>query len=170
MMDGLTLKTYGLPYIFWAYAGCSIGVIIVMFLAIKQPVLKLVALGDQADAVLGHGLLGFIGFLPIAILSFFFFEKRIISREKTIKMEYRVFGVKFFSKKYSYNSPDDFSVDSFLDSPNVARINAQQENLGFQNKGYHVLWLHQNKKRIAIDRHSRKSDLVKLKELITSGK
>ncbi len=35
----LMLKTYGLPYIFWIYAICSVAVVFLMFLAIKAPVL-----------------------------------------------------------------------------------------------------------------------------------
>ncbi len=39
--DMLILKTYGLPYIFWIYALCSVTVVFFMFLAIKEPILKL---------------------------------------------------------------------------------------------------------------------------------
>ena len=55
--QSVTLKTYGLPYIFWLYAVCCVAVIFFMFLAIKAPVLKLVSLGDETDATLGYALL-----------------------------------------------------------------------------------------------------------------
>ena len=70
--DRLTLKTYGLPYIFWIYAICTVAVIFFMFLAIKAPVLKLIELGDETDATLGYSLLTFIGLLPVFIFAFFY--------------------------------------------------------------------------------------------------
>ena len=43
-VDKITLKTYGLPYIFWGYALGICLVILFMFLAIKAPILKLIQL------------------------------------------------------------------------------------------------------------------------------
>src|SRR4051812_41146886 len=98
--DGeLILKTYGLPYIFWIYALCSIAVVFFMFLAVKEPVLKLVQLGDDTDATLGYSLLTFIGSLPVFILAFFFYEKRITKKGPEIKLIHKVFGITVFSEK-----------------------------------------------------------------------
>ena len=166
--EGLTLKSYGLPYIFWIYAAASIAVIIFMFLAVKDPVLKLIQLGDETDATLGYTLLSFIGLLPVFILSFFFYEKRIICQTKKITLQYRLWGLKFFSETFSYTSEDPFSVAPFLSSPNLARIAAKEESKNFENKGYYVLWVTlDDGKKILIDRHSRKADLLKLKDLIS---
>ena len=165
--ETLILKTYGLPYIFWFYALCSISIVGFMFLGIKEPVLKLIHLGDETDATLGYALLGFVGLLPVTILGFFFYEKRIIRKADTLSLVHKVFGITFFSEKFSLSSPDDLSVDSFIESPNVARMKGDGESLGFQNKGYFILWLTlPNKKRIQLDRHSRKVDLEKLRKLI----
>lgn len=165
--DGVTLKTYGLPYIFWIYAFCAVAVVFFMFMAIKAPVLKLIELGDETDATLGYSLLSVIGVSPLVIFSFFFYEKRIIRKGMELHMEYRLFGLKVFSEKFLLESGDSLTIDSFLDSPNVARMNNTPEAAGFQNKGYFVLWLQpKNGKRILIDRHSRKVDLEKLKILI----
>jgi hypothetical protein len=166
--DGvLTLKSYGLPYIFWLYALCSILVVFFMFLAVKEPVLKLIKLGDETDAILGYSLLTFIGLLPVFILSFFFYEKRILKHKNTIGLVHKVFGITVFSEKFLVESSDDLTVEGYLSSPNVARMNHSQENVGFQNKGYFVLWLKsQDGKRIQVDRHSRKADLEKLKSLL----
>ncbi len=166
--DGLTLKSYGLPYIFWIYAAASIAVILFMFLAVKDPVLKLIALGDETDSTLGYTLLSLIGLLPVFILSFFFYEKRIVASVKKITLEYRLFGIKFFSKTFTYTAEDPFSVAPFLSSPNLARLAAKEESKNFENKGYYVLWVTlDDGKKILIDRHSRKADLLKLKDLIT---
>jgi hypothetical protein len=169
IQDGktLTLKTYGLPYIFWIYAFCSVAIIFFMFLAIKAPVLKLIELGDETDALLGNSLLGFIGCLPLAVFAFFFYEKRLIASPGTIGIEHRVFSFKFFSETLKLESHDSLMVAPFLSSPNVARMKNDSSEQGFQNKGYFVLWLtSENGKKIQIDRHSRKVDLEKLKELL----
>lgn len=166
--ETLTLKTYGLPYIFWFYALCSVAVIFFMFLAIKEPVLKLISLGDETDATLGYSLLSFVGFLPVVIFSFFFYEKRITRRVDEIGLEHRVFGIKFFSEKFILESTDQLVVEPFLDSPNVARMKNAEESQGFQNKGYFVLYLKtKDNQKIMIDRHSRKVDLEKLRNLLT---
>jgi hypothetical protein len=169
--DGvLTLKTYGLPYIFWFYALCSVAVVFFMFIGVKEPVLKLISLGDETDATLGYSLLTFIGLIPVLILSFFFYEKRIIKNNLEIGLSHRVFGIPFFSEKFLIENGDDLTVESFLTSPNVARMEARQDNVGFQNKGYFVLWLKsKDGKKIQIDRHSRKADLEKLKSLLENN-
>ena len=163
----LTLKTYGLPYIFWIYALCILAVIAFMFLAIKAPILKLISLGDGSDASLGYALLAFIGFFPVLILGFFFYEKRIVKIGNDIQMIHKIFGVTFFSETFTLHEEEPFSISSFLSSPNVARMKSNEENLGFQNKGYFILWIKTKEgKKIQIDRHSRKIDLEKLKSLL----
>lgn len=165
--DSITLKTYGLPYIFWIYAFCIIAVIFFMFLAIKAPILKLIALGDSTDASLGYVLLSFILLLPVSILGFFFYEKRIIKSQTEIKLVHRVFGITVFSENFQLDEVEPYTISSFLTSPNVARLNANEENVGFQNKGYYILWIKtKNGKKIQIDRHSRKTDLEKLRLIL----
>jgi hypothetical protein len=166
----LTLKTYGLPYIFWFYAFCSVTVVFFMFLAVKEPVLKLIELGDDTDALLGYSLLTFIGLIPVLILSFFFYEKRIIKGKNILKLVHKVFGITVFSEKFAMEDGEELVVEAFLSSPNVARINSREDNVGFQNKGYFILWLKsKNGKRVQIDRHSRKVDLDKMKGLLENA-
>jgi hypothetical protein len=165
--EKLTLKTYGLPYIFWGYATAIILIILFMFLAIKAPVLKLIHLGDETDATLGYSLLTFIGSLPVFILAYFFYEKRITRKGHELGMEYRFFGLKILSEKFELQTDDHLVVEPYISSPNIARMKGGDESGGFQNKGYYVLWLKiANGKRILIDRHSRKADLIKLRELL----
>ena len=165
--EKITLKTYGLPYIFWGYALAISLMILFMFLAIKAPILKLIALGDETDAILGYALFAFLGFLPLFLLGFFFYEKRIIRTKHDLILEYRIFGLKIFSETFTPHLQDAFEVSAFLSSPNVARSRGDEESAGFQNKGYFILWLRtQDGKRINIDRHSRKADLMKLESLL----
>ena len=163
----LTLKTYGLPYIFWIYALCIVSVIAFMFLAIQAPILKLIELGDSTDATLGFSLLGIIGLMPLMVFGFFFYEKRLIRQGNDLRVEHRIFGVKVLSSIYALVSSDQLSVEPFLSSPNIARIKNEEESTGFQNKGYFVLWLKVGDKKVQLDRHSRKVDLEKLKVLLT---
>src|SRR5690606_17872693 len=114
----LTLKTYGLPYIFWFYALCSVTVVFFMFLAVKEPVLKLIELGDDTDALLGYSLLTFIGLIPVLILSFFFYEKRIIKGKNILKLVHKVFGITVFSEKFAMEDGEELVVEAFLSSPN----------------------------------------------------
>jgi hypothetical protein len=166
----IILKTYGLPYIFWIYAFAIIIALIFLFIAGRGPVLKYIQIGDDLDALLGYSLLSFLGLLPVILLGFFFFEKRIIKEGPLITMEYRIFGLKAFSEKFTMAKDNALIVDTFLDSPNVARMKANEENLGFQNKGYFILWLiTDNGKKIALDRHSRKADLLKLQDMLETN-
>jgi hypothetical protein len=166
--ESVTLKSYGLPYIFWIYAVCVLAVVFFMFLAIKAPILKLVDLGDETDATLGYALLTFMGLIPIFLFGFFFYEKRIIKTKNDLTLQYRLFGLKVFSETFLCDPANPFQIESFLDSPNVARMKGSEESAGFQNKGYYNLWLKtQDGKKILVDRHSRKADLVKLQNLLT---
>lgn len=163
----ITLKSYGLPYIFWFYAACVIGIIFLMFLGIKGPVMKLVSLGDETDATLGYTLLTLVGGSPLVILAFFFYEKRIIASSKQIKLQHRIFWIPVFTETLEVKSLDQLVIEAHLDSPNVARLRSQEGTQGFQNKGYFVLWFKKDEKnKILIDRHSRKVDLEKLKGLL----
>lgn len=165
--DSITLKSYGLPYIFWLYAACIIGVIILMFIGIRTPILKLISLGDETDATLGYALLTLIAISPLAVLSFFFYEKRIIGKKNELRLQHRVFWIPVFTEKFKIESMDQLFVEIYMDSPNVARLKAQEGTQGFQNKGYFILWLQLDEKnKILIDRHSRKVDLEKLKKLL----
>lgn len=165
--ETLTLKTYGLPYIFWIYALCSVLVVFFMFLAIKEPVLKLISLGEDTDASLGYALLTFVGMVPVFIFSFFFYEKRITKKKNELGLEHRVFGLKVFSEKFLLESQDQLEITNYIDSPNIARMKNTPESQGFQNRGYFTLKLTSPEgKKIMIDRHNRKIDLEKLREML----
>ena len=165
--DQLILKTYGLPYIFWIYAICAVLVVFFMFLAIKEPILKLISLGDETDALLGYSLLTIVGLMPVFTFAFFFYEKRITRKKNELGLEHRVFGLKVFSEKFLLEKDDQLEITNFVDSPNIARMKNTPESMGFQNRGYFTLNLRSaDGKKILLDRHNRKVDLEKLKELL----
>lgn len=163
----ITLRSYGLPYIFWGYALGALMMVMFMFLAVKDPLFKLISLGDEVDILLGYSLIGFIALIPILTLAFFFYEKRIIRKGNDITLQYRVYGLPVFTETFTIKNSDALSTEHFIDSPNVARMKGGEESVGFQNKGYFILWLTDiHDKKIILDRHSRKADVEKLAILL----
>jgi hypothetical protein len=163
------LKTYGLPYIFWGYALASLAVLFFLWLAVRAPINKLRELGDGLDILLINGLEALLILTPITVLSFFFYEKRLIAFKSILEINHRLFGISFFKRRVILTKPA-FQIQHHLDAPNVARIQGGEAAIGFQNKGYFVLWANQlEKKSIAIDRHSRKTDLESLKIILESA-
>ncbi len=165
-INKVTLKSYGLPYIFWGYALASLAVLFFLWLAVKEPMEKLAGLGGP-DALLVLALQIFIFSLPLIMLGFFFYEKTLTTTPGQLTIGHRLYGFKVSEKTYALTA-DPFQVDHFIDAPNVARIKGGPEAVGFQNKGYFTLWAQvQNQKAIRVDRHSRKSDLEALAALLS---
>lgn len=162
----VALKSYGLPYIFWGYALASLSVLFFLWLAVREPMEKLAAMGG-ADAALVLALKIFIYALPLITLGFFFYEKTLICTPGQLTVAHRLYGLKIKEKSYAL-AADPFTVDHFMDAPNVARLKGGPEAVGFQNKGYFTLWLRtQDDKVVRLDRHSRKADLEALAALLS---
>lgn len=163
----LILKTYGLPMVFWAYlAGCFV-VFFAMWLASKATLQKLLTYEDPTLNALGYLVYATLILTPIILLGFFFYEKFMIKSGKTLKLVYRIFFVPFFSKTIKLDENDSITVEHFMDSPNMAKIYNKEELRGFENKGYFELRAISNGEKILIDRHTRKADLVKIKDLLS---
>jgi hypothetical protein len=98
----------------------------------------------------------------------FFYEKWLIKSSNTLVVQHRVFFLPLYKKTYKLDSKTPFIVDHFLDSPNIAKIEKDPKMRAFENQGHFLLRAHlENKKFIDLDRHSRKSDLIKIKELLS---
>ena len=172
--DSITLKTYGLPMIFWGYLMAALSVVFLMWLASKDVIDKLVNYDDPSLVYLGMLVKWTIILSPIIAIAFFFYEKVITKKDHNISLTYKVFYLPFFRKSYELKSKDSFVVNHYMDSPNMAKLRRQQgldtdEALKhFENRGYFELSIIDAKdKKISIDRHSRKVDLVKLKDLLS---
>lgn len=169
----LILRTYGLPMIFWGYFLAAASVVFLMWLASRDIIKKLISYDDPSLYILGHLVQWFLILSPFIALCFFFYEKVITKKEKTLSITYRLFFIPFFKKNYQLQSTDSIEVNHFLASPNMAKLRRQQgidnaEALKhFETKGYFELDLiDKNGKRINFDRHSRKADLIKLREIL----
>ncbi|MBY0414265.1 MAG: hypothetical protein K2Q18_08870 [Bdellovibrionales bacterium] len=172
--ETLTLRTYGLPMIFWGYLGAALSVLLIMWLASRAVVLKLLSYTEDPTLLfLGHLVQWTLIFAPIVLFGFFFYEKVISKKGATLVVSHRIFFITFWKKTYTLSSKDSIIVNHFMDSPNMAKIRNRQ-GLGnveamkhFENKGYFELSIKTDKdKQVSIDRHSRKADLVKLRELL----
>jgi hypothetical protein len=166
----VVIKSYGLPYVFWLYAGAILIVELAMYLAVKNPLSKLSSIGDSFDQVIYFSLNLVLMLVPISLGAFFFFEKVIERSKQELKLKYRFFGITFKQKIISLKEGIPFQVGHFIDSPNMARIKDEKAMKNFQNKGYFELFaITSENKSILIDRHSRKADLEKLVGLLQLG-
>lgn len=163
----VTLKTYGLPYLFWGYAAAILTAIFFLWLAIREPLAKLKTYDDAFDLALVYSLDLLIYVTVISLIAFLFYQKTLQRLTNTLIISHRFFGLTFLKRSYTIRL-ESFKILHHLDSPNVARLRGGEEERGFQNKGYFTLWVEtEDKKYIQIDRHSRKADLSALKALLT---
>ncbi|MBC7538325.1 MAG: hypothetical protein H7281_05865 [Bacteriovorax sp.] len=162
----VVLKTYGLPMVFWSYLAASLIVIGTMWLASKSAIHKLLTYEDASLQGLAYLVQFTLILTPFILLGFFFYEKELRKTGLEIKLVYKVFFIPFYFKNIILDSNDALSVDHFMDSPNMAKIHNVSELKHFENKGYFELHAMSGGKSILIDRHTRKADLLKLKELL----
>jgi hypothetical protein len=167
--QSITLKTYGLPYIFWGYAFGILLLEFAMYLAVRSPLEKLASIGDSIDQFIYFSLNLVLLSIPLTLLCFFFYEKRLEKKGRELFIHWRFFGLTVKTQKIELKANDAFTVGHFIDSPNMARIKDEKALKGFQNKGYFELFAHLNSgKSVLIDRHSRKADLEKMIELLNT--
>lgn len=170
--DSITLKTYGLPYIFWGYAAAIMAVVTAMYLAVRGPLMKLLELNSGGvDALIFYSLHLCLLAVPFSILLYFFYEKNLTGQKNKLIITHKFFGIPVKAESYELEPQTPYYIDHFLDSPNMARIKSEEKMVGFQNKGYFELFARvKEAKPILVDRHSRKVDLQKLIELLESVK
>jgi hypothetical protein len=162
----IIVKSYGLPLIFWGYALAIISVIAFMALASASVIQKLLSMPSSIDHSLAYLLLFTLIIIPLSLISFFFYEKKIIKTANELSLVYSLFKLPFYQKKYPLSEDHLFQITNHLDSPNVAKIRNLPQERGFQNKGYFQLFLITDNKQVFIDRCSKKIDLEKLQKLL----
>ena len=165
--EGITLKTYGLPMIFWGYLAAILSVVFVMWIASLDIIAKMLTYNDPLLTFLAYLVRGFLIIGPTILVGFYFYEKFLIKHKNTLTIIHRVFFIPIKKETLKLNSTDAFLVNHFMDSPNVAKLKNEKELKGFENKGYFELHALVNDKKIFIDRSSRKEDLLKLKDLLS---
>ena len=112
----LTLKTYGLPYIFWGYLAASYIVLFAMYLGVKNPLLKLME--NTGDLNWYLGFVASVTFFSCVIgpLFFFFYEKRIVLKkeEQRIEMIHSLFHIPVKKENISPCKNDPLLVVHYL--------------------------------------------------------
>jgi len=164
----LSLKSYGLPYIFWGYITAILATLFVMYIAIRRPLQKIGHSEDTINLLIYYGVWGTFVAIIAFLLAALFYEKSFLKQSGTLIIKHKIFGVRFKSKVLELEENDPFSVDHHLDSPNIARKNQEDSMRAFQNQGYFTLRANaKGKKPIVIDRHNRKADLKKIAQLLS---
>lgn len=165
--NGITLKSYGLPLVFWGYLSAILVVIFAMGLAVKGPMLKLYNTDDTINKVLVLAAAATIILVPLVTIIFYFYEKFITKKDDTLTITHRIFWTPVLKKTYKMESKDSLEILHFMDSPNVAKLQQDPNLRGFENKGYFQLFSKlENGKLILVDRSSRKADLKKMMGLL----
>ncbi len=165
--QSISIKSYGLPMIFWGYLIAIIAVVSAMYLAVSGAINKLIATEDTINVVLAYSVLGIIYGLPALLIALYFYEKTITKKGELITIQHKVFWVPVMKKVIELDNKDAVELHHFMDSPNVAKMRAQPELKGFENRGYFELFAtNKNGKAIFLDRHSRKADIIKIRDLL----
>ncbi|MFG1522234.1 hypothetical protein [Halobacteriovorax sp. ZH2_bin.1] len=166
--EGLTLKTYGLPMVFWGYLLAAATVVIAMFIGVKGPMIKLYNTGDSINQALVIAVAATLFLIPFITLCFYMYEKFIVKQGDKLILKHRIFFIPIYKKVYKLEAKDAFSIDHFMDSPNVAKMKQDPTMRGFENKGYFQLFAKlENGKYIFVDRSNRKADLKKIQALLS---
>ena len=164
----LILKSYGLPYIFWGYLLGLIILITFMMIGIYEPASKLLKTRDLINLILVYGMYITLFGTILGFLTLFFIEIRIKINGNEITKEIFVYWVKLLSRTYTVENEQSLFIENFEGSPNIAKMEKKPDMKTHQNKGYFELKLGTPKSFILLDRHSRKVDLIKLRDLISS--
>ena len=164
----VTLKSYGLPYIFWLYGLAALVVYAAMMLGISSTLNTLLDSQDSINQILAMSFIVFSITLPVIVIGFFFYQKIISIQysQKTLKVTHKVFGIRLKTQTLKFEEQPQIDIYHYLDSPNMARIQHGKEMRGFQNKGYFILEAQAGSQKIVLDRSSSKSDLNKVKNLL----
>lgn len=165
---GISIKSYGLPYLFWGYMAAIDVVIFFMYLAVRSPLDKMIAGDDPINAALATSVYTFLFLSPLVLLGFFFYEKCITKVGTSLIIKHKIFSLPILKLHYTLAASDAFIIEHFLDSPNVAAIEDKKEFKGFQNRGHHLLFCKTKKgKKKFIDRHSQAGELKKIVTLLS---
>ncbi len=164
----VTLKSYGLPWLFWGYAAASLAAVFFLWLAVRAPLAKLAELGDGTDLWMVRSLQLLLALVPLALAAFLLYEKRLVRSPGELVAETRFLGLLVWRRRWILAPHEPFFIRHFLETPNMARLRGGDEALGFQNKGYFTLWARtRDGDEVEVDRHSRRADLEGVKSLLS---
>jgi hypothetical protein len=165
----ITLRTYGLPPIFWGYLAACLLAIGSLTLAVWPSVMKIIKSKELIDLLIGYGLIFTVFSVSLIFITLFFYEKNITKDKNHLTLTHKLYFMPFRKTNIELRESNQFSVNNFMASANVAKISGDESLRGFQNKGYYQLFaFDKNDQEIVIDRSSRKIDLEKIMILLTN--
>ena len=164
----LVLKTYGPPGIFWGYLAAIFSTLFFLYLASHNLLMTMLDGEEPVNRMLAVGvILVMVGSVP-TLLGIFFYEKILYKRGRNLDIVHRLFGVPVLRSSHELLSMDAFDVKHCLDSPNMARREQREGSRGFQNNGFYRLEAQLGEGAIlALDRHSQRRELERLKKLLS---
>jgi hypothetical protein len=167
--NAITLKTYGLPMIFWGYLAAIFVVLFAMALASISIIEKMLQYDDIVLNFLAILVLSTLIISPIFLLGFFFYEKFITKKNNQLIITHRIIFIPIVKKIFILKQDqENIFIDHFLDSPNMAKLKADKNLRGFQNKGYFELKFKTiDGKTHFLDRHSKSEELENLKKILS---
>jgi len=164
----LTIRSYGLPMIFWGYLLAILAVLFFMILAIKDPLYRAYQGPDQINQVIALVVFAILILAPIVLLSVYFYEKEIMMADKMLSLRHKVFFIPVKTQKVPLED-DSLYLEHFMESLNIAAQEKKQGMNGFENRGYFKLMVKtKGGKSYLVDRNSRRGEMRKLKELLES--
>ena len=118
----ITLKSYGLPLLFWGYLAALFSVLFFMFLATYKPLFKLMKTQDFFNQALGLSVLGLFILIPLSLLLFFFYEKIIEKKGQKLTLTHKLFWISCWKKTISLKNSQAFQVIPIRGTPNLAHL------------------------------------------------
>ena len=153
---------------FWAYILAILITMVVMYIAVAQPLVKIGSNGDFLGLLIFYAVWATFISLPAVLIGSLFYEKSLIKSELSLTVMHKVLGIPFFWKRLELERKDSFVVEHYMDTPNIARKKQVQELRAFQNQGHFTLKAGlKGHKLFLIDRHSRRADLKKMATLLS---
>ena len=95
----LLLKSYGLPYIFWAYIAALFITLFIMYMAIKAPLIKIGKSEDIINLLIYYSVWATFVSIPSFLLGALFYEKSFIKSGKNFVIKHKIMGLALISKK-----------------------------------------------------------------------
>ena len=164
----LSLRTYGLPYLFWGYLLCLLTTIGLVALISWEPLKKMLLSQDPLNSFIAWTTLITLVATPLGFSCFFFMEFRLQKKKSSLIKSLHLCGLPLSRRHFQLRDSTAFTVEAFEGTPNRAKKDHLPGSERHQNKGYYQLYLHtQQGDKVLLDRHSRKVDLVKLQELLS---
>jgi len=167
--EELTIKSYGLPMVFWAYLAAIFTVVFFMILAASGPLMKIINGEDLINRILGIGVLALFILGPIIILGFYFYEKVIVKNKESITVTHKAFFIPILKKSLPLINTT-LEVIHHMDSPNKALLEQRSGMKGFENRGYfRLVARNSDGRKFIVDRNGRKGEMKKLLELLNQS-